>query len=236
MKKIEYLEHLKNELKKNNIADVDEIIGEYEQHFAFKLSDGFTEQEVAAKLGNVKFIAAQFESVKYGNEKNSAGNIVIKIALAFTAVFEAFLYLVFFAWSVVLGAAALAVAVIGAMLVTNQNFMGLLPNMPYGCALLFGICTLALALLLACAAYYCFAFTLQMIRASMRWHKNMVSGNPLPPLPLSPQFSGKVKRRLRTLMNWALIVFGVMFVLASVVSQALSGAIGFWHAWNWFVK
>jgi len=34
MKKNEYLAELKSELKKNNASDIDDIMLEYEQHFA----------------------------------------------------------------------------------------------------------------------------------------------------------------------------------------------------------
>ena len=58
MTKQEYLAQLKNELKHNDISDEDEILSEYEQHFAFKLADGFSEEEIAAKLGAPAQIAA----------------------------------------------------------------------------------------------------------------------------------------------------------------------------------
>ena len=52
MTKLEFLELLKKELNNNNVADCDEIVYEYEQHFAFKLKDGYSEEEISAKLGN----------------------------------------------------------------------------------------------------------------------------------------------------------------------------------------
>ncbi len=62
MTKNEFLSKLANELKRKNIADAAEIISEYEQHFAFKMADGFSEEEIAAKLGDPVIIASQFES------------------------------------------------------------------------------------------------------------------------------------------------------------------------------
>ena len=38
----EFLSKLSDELKKNNIADAADIVSEYEQHFAFKMADGFS--------------------------------------------------------------------------------------------------------------------------------------------------------------------------------------------------
>jgi len=41
MTRNEFLQKLADELRKNNITDIEEIISEYEQHFAFKMADGF---------------------------------------------------------------------------------------------------------------------------------------------------------------------------------------------------
>ena len=64
MTKNEYLSELRSELKKNNVIDMEDIVSEYEQHFAFKLADGYSEEEIAAKLGVPKTIAAQFDGAK----------------------------------------------------------------------------------------------------------------------------------------------------------------------------
>ena len=52
MTKHEFITRLTNELHKRNVADSADIVEEYEQHFAFKLVDGYSEEEIAAKLGN----------------------------------------------------------------------------------------------------------------------------------------------------------------------------------------
>ena len=62
MTKNEFLTQLMNELNKNDVADTADIISEYEQHFAFKIADGYSEAEIAAKLGTPVDLAAQFES------------------------------------------------------------------------------------------------------------------------------------------------------------------------------
>ena len=43
MKKHEFMERLANELRRRNVADSADVIEEYEQHFAFKLADGYSE-------------------------------------------------------------------------------------------------------------------------------------------------------------------------------------------------
>ena len=235
MKKNEFLDKLKIELKKNNVTDMDEIVSEYEQHFAFKLADGHTEEEIAAKLGAPEKIASQFDSEKAPKNNSASGKFLIKTGLFFAAIFETMFYILFLAWDIVLGAAALAFGAIGACLICNFNFESVIPYIPYRGALILGVSLAGLAVLFAVAAYYCFEFLRQMIRASIRWHKNTLSPDTLPPLPWNPQFEPKTKRKLRTVLLWALAVFGVCFVLAFIVLMLQAGTMGFWHHWNWFV-
>ncbi len=235
MTKIEYLQRLNAELSKNKIPDAEDIIGEYEQHFAFKLADGFSEEEIAAKWGTPEVIAAQFALEMSQANTARGGKTFIIIGLWFAAIIEAMIYVLFFAWGVVLFAASLASAATGAALIGRFNIAGLIPYMPYVSALIFGICFLSFAVFLAAGAYYYLANIKQMIKVTIRWHKNMISGNMLPSLPVNPQFSAKTKRKLRTVLSWSVAVFGATFVLGIVVAQIHSGALEFWHAWSWFL-
>ena len=49
MTKNEYLEELRKELKNNNISEIDDIIADYNEHFTFKMEEGFTEEEIVKK-------------------------------------------------------------------------------------------------------------------------------------------------------------------------------------------
>ena len=60
MNRNEFMTRFAEELRKRKISDADEIIEEYKQHFDFKSADGFSEEEVAAKLGDPSALAAQF--------------------------------------------------------------------------------------------------------------------------------------------------------------------------------
>ena len=42
MKKHEFMARLENELRRRNVADSADVIEEYEQHFAFRLADGYS--------------------------------------------------------------------------------------------------------------------------------------------------------------------------------------------------
>ena len=94
MTKIEFLEMLTTELKHNNVADAADIIEEYEQHFAFKLADGYSEEEIAAKLGNPKNIAAQYDSVP--KERSGSKKIITRIGLCVAGFFFGILFILLY--------------------------------------------------------------------------------------------------------------------------------------------
>ena len=48
MRRNEFIETLKENLERNGVRDTGDIIEEYEEHFAFKLADGYSEEEIAA--------------------------------------------------------------------------------------------------------------------------------------------------------------------------------------------
>ena len=59
MTKLEFMTQLERALKKHGAADCEDIMEEYGQHFAFKLADGYSEEEIAAKLGAPEELARQ---------------------------------------------------------------------------------------------------------------------------------------------------------------------------------
>lgn len=72
MTKTEFMTRLEHELRRRNVADAADVMEEYEQHFAFKLADGYSEEEIAAKLGTPEELAAQFEALPGGTPRRSA--------------------------------------------------------------------------------------------------------------------------------------------------------------------
>lgn len=69
MTRNEFVTQLTAELHKRNVAA--DVVEEYQQHFAFKLADGYSE-EIAARLGDPVALAAQFGAVEAGERRHSA--------------------------------------------------------------------------------------------------------------------------------------------------------------------
>lgn len=205
MTKHEFMARLASELRKRNIADAADVIEEYEQHFAFKLADGYAEEEIAAKLGSPEELAAQFESTDTA-KKVGGGRAVLR------------------------GAGGLPAGRMehcrsdprDAVLVRRDPGAQLCGA--YGAArgrlrLLRGV----------------FAAARPLLRRSQHNALASASGEAaLPALAINPQFSAKTRRRLRAAALISLALFAACFVLSYVVCALSAGSLQFWHAWGWF--
>jgi len=237
MTKNEFLLRLSDALRKRHVPDYSDIVGEYEQHFAFKTADGFSEEEIAAKLGSPEDLAAQFEGG--GEEKRQTGRkTVTLVGLVFSDIFAGFFFAFLFAWETVVAAFSVCSAVIGACLLAGRSPWALIPPLPFGCAVVFGISLAALAVFSAAGCVYFALFIRQLMRSYGRFHKNTLAsasgGAVLPPLSAFPRLSPQANRRIRTVALAALTLFAVCFVLGIIVSMIAAGALEFWHAWGWF--
>lgn len=236
MTRNEYLSRLHDALLERRVADVADIIGEYSDHFNFKLADGFSEEEIAARLGAPEALAAQFEPGAV--QPKGAGKVPAVIALCFADLVVVCFFVLLFAWALVLAAFAICCIVIASYLLVGANLHGLIPPTPYWCGAVFAVSLLALAEMSLIGCVYYTAFVRQLLRSYLRWHHNAIaaaSGAPvLPSLGIHPQLPAQRNRRLRTIALIALAVFVVSFVLGMIASMLSSGALEFWHAWGWF--
>lgn len=237
MNQNEFLGELSKWLYLKKVADVDDIVLEYQQHFRLKLADGYSEEEIAAKLGNPKELANQFEAGRLQNTgyKNSA---VIMAGMIFVDIFAFLLGVLSIAWVIVLGAATIASGVTSICLVLQIDVYRLIPSMPYVSRFLFFVALLALAVLFALATIYCFLFIRQLIRCYIRWRHNVIAsmkgGVILPPLPFYPCIEKKARRHMRNTALVATIVLGTGAVSAYILSSILADSLEFWHVWHWF--
>ena len=155
MTKNEFLVSFQKELQKRHIPDWEEVLSEYEQHFALKQADGFIEEEIAAKLGAPAELAAQFEAADEGDKTASRPAAhLIRFGVGAMDVLAALGLIVLAAWLAVMAAFTAVCAVSGVCLIFGWNVAGLLPSMPRLCAVLAGLMLLALCGLSAVGTVY----------------------------------------------------------------------------------
>ena len=85
MNKNKYLEELSRLLRKLPKEDRNDIISDYEEHFAIGLEKGRTEEEISKALGNPKNVAKQIKAdhiIKKAEDKPSVGGMIEAILAA----------------------------------------------------------------------------------------------------------------------------------------------------------
>lgn len=237
MTKNEFLSQLASELNKRKIPDAADIISEYEQHFDFKMADGFSEEEISSKLGDPVYIVLQFASVA-DNKKYTGKKAVTVLGLSFADFFAGITFVLLIAWATVMVLSALAFAVIAVALVMKANIYSLIPPMPYFPAGVFGAAFAALAVLSAAGCVYFILFVRQLMHSYGRFHYNVLAAASdkaiLPRLPIHPHLAPQNSRRIRTAALISAVVFAVLAITGFVVSVFYAGALEFWHVWGWF--
>lgn len=240
MNKLEFIDVLTKSLQENNIADIDDIVSEYEEHFRFKMQDGYSEEEIALKLGDPQMLAKQFGPGIKTTGKSKGRRLLIAIALAFSDISVVMFFIILLTWAVSMAVVTVSFTALGICLVADINVYGLIPEMPYLSAIIFSVCLFSLTILSAAGTVYCFSFIRQLMLSYIRFHKNAMSvssGGPVyPPLARHPRLNDKARRVIRSITLIALIIFAFSFIIGFVVSVYSAGVLGFWHEWNWFVK
>ncbi len=236
MTKHDFLTALTNALKERQIPDAAEIVGEYDEHFSFRLADGFTEEEIAARLGAPEEIAAQYEGGEAAPARADAW--LVRAGFCVLDLFAGIFFLVLLACGLVLAAAALTSGAIAVCLVGGLNPFALIPPMPYWCGVMFGLALAALAVLSAAGCVYYGAFIRQLARCFVRFQHNALAaaaGRPVrPAVAARPSMPRRTARRLYLLTMISLTVFMACLVLGYLAAALSAGSPAFWHAFGWF--
>ena len=182
MTKSQFLQSLETELKSRRLPDAGEILEEYEQHFTFKLADGYTEQEIARKLGSPFEIAAQFGSQSPKREA-PGGRSAIIAGLCLASVPTAGFFLLLAGWGIIVACFSLVSLAVAACLLGGISPWGLIPAMPGGIAAVYGIAMAALSILSASGCVYFAALFRQLVLACARCFKNAGFNRSAPAAP-----------------------------------------------------
>lgn len=237
MTKNDYLSRLADALKAAGIADIDDILSEYEDHFAFKLADGYSEAEIAHKLGDPALLAAQFEDGETSG-RAGGGKFIRLFGLAVSDLFAGLSFGLLWLWGIIMLAATVVFAGLALGLLFGLKIEPIIPPMPYWTGAMFGLSFIALAVLTAVGTSYFVLYLRQAMRWYGRFHANAraaTSGRKLrPPVTLYPRLAAPLRRRLRRVGLISLAAFAICFVLTLLAAVFSAQALEFWHHWRWF--
>jgi hypothetical protein len=160
--------------------------------------------------------------------------------LVFTDVFAGMFFTLLFACTAVLAAFSLACAAAGVCLIGGFNPYSLLPVMPYWCGAVIAGALISLSVLAFVGLIYLVLADNQLVRAYLRYHHNQLASYGgravLKPLACRHGLSLAASRGFTKAAFISLAVFAVFLASGYVACTVSAGSLGFWHAWNWFVK
>ena len=239
MTKNEFIAALEKHLRQQGVSEIEDILQEYEDHFAFKGRDGYTQEEIARKLGAPQAIASQYAAGGAPAKQNLFLKLIVGTGLFFTDIVSFAFLIALYAFSAVLAAFAVANLALAVSYAFGLNPYGILPPMPVHCALAAAGMLLGLTALSALCVYFWSALVNQLMKKYLRFRKNFMAavtgGARQLPYPVRLQTPPKVWRTLRRVLLISLCVFVFGFVVFYGVCAISAGSLGWWHAWNWFV-
>lgn len=129
MTRKEYIDQLRQALERHKIRDLEEVISDYEEHFAHGMKSGQTESQISEKLGSPWTIAKAYEAESLIEKIKSTGAqprwVPTLQALGRLLIIAPFNFLVFFipgvlifaglvtGWSLVLAVGSVCFAIMG---------------------------------------------------------------------------------------------------------------------------
>lgn len=151
MTRDEFMDKLERELAARRVPEPEDILAEYRRHFEYKLADGYSEEETAARLGDPAELAAQFEPGEAesgsGRGGSAARSALTWTGLIFADMFVLSFFAVFASWVLAVACTALASGLVGLCLLIPFDLgpWVQLPELPYWCGVLHGLALLAQA-------------------------------------------------------------------------------------------
>lgn len=236
MNKEKFLSELKRELNEKGVHGVDEILTEYEEHFSYKLEEGWTEEEIAKKLSSPSEIAAEYSENGESGKSAVKGQGLNVFGVTMMSIPAAAIYCLMAACVAVLAGLSLCALALGFCLIFNINVAGFMPAFPTYLPMLFlGIACLSMCVLSAIGAIYAFLYVGQWRRCYVRWCGNLCGGVK-PSISKHPKISKKANGVMKLIVMISLIVFVAAFAIGYIVACAYAGSFEPWYVWNWFTK
>lgn len=225
-----YLNELTQLLKRQNTPDIDDIVAEYDAHFTYKTADGFTEEEVADKLGSPEQIAEQYLQAQTGSRRMGRG--VLKFGFGLLDFVLALLFTVLYGWVIALGAFAAASAAAGLGLMFQAGGLPAAPAVRSHPAWAGAHCARR-------ARRHCDRVQSPVcgtMGKGVSAFPEKLHQRRAPPGPgFHPAIPPRRRRRLRNTAIVSLTAFGVLFVASFIALCVYTGSFEFWHALRWFV-
>ena len=214
MTKDQFIETLRQGLKKHNISDVDDIIADYDDYFTQQLALGKSESDVAVRLGDIKSIIQDYTESGSSTKKKwfdlvTVGFVAIPMLIIMYGLLITFIGATIATW---------AISIYYLFRLDTLSFM---PTIPLGVHLIY---------VLLMISWLIFFFSLSVRLAATT--KSMTVQYIVKQAIRIGDYH--IKKIYIKLFNYSLITGCILFVLGYVISSIVAKNFQYWHVWNWF--
>lgn len=214
MTKDQFLETLKQGLKKHNIKDVDDIVSDYQDYFVQQLALGKSESDIAAKLGDIKGIIQDY--IESGTSAKKRWFDLVTVGFVAIPIL-----IIMYGLLVVFMGATLATWAIGIYYLFRLDTLSFMPEIPLGVHLLYVLLMLTWSI---------FFFSLSIRFAATT--KSMTTQYLVKQAIRIGDY--EIKKIYIKLFNCSLIIGLILFVVVYIISAIVAKDFQYWHVWNWF--
>ena len=179
-----------------------------------------------------------------GTEMNKNASLEVSakaLAVAghvFSNMLAGMFFVLLFACVAVMAVFSIASPSAGVCLIGGLSPYSLIPEIPYWCGAVFAFALVSLSALAAVGCVYSVFFVHALVCAYGRICRNQLAcvlgKAALPPLTSYLKLKPKTSRNLKRISLISAALFATCFVSGYFVCSISAGALGFWHAWNWF--
>lgn len=214
MNKEQFIDTLRQGLKKHNIKDVDDIITDYEDYYKEQLSLGKTETEISMKLGDLKSIISDYAESSSNSKKKwfdlvTVGFIAIPLLIILYGLLISFIGGALATWGI---------AIYYLFRLDSLNFM---PNIPAGVHFIYVVMMLSWSIFFFSLSIR-FAATIKSMTTQYVVKQAIRIGD------------YQIKNIYIKLFDYSLIIGSSLFVIGYIISALIAKDFQYWHVWGWF--
>lgn len=214
MNKQNFIETLKQGLKKHNIHDVDDIITDYEDYFNQQIALGKSESDIAIKLGDVKSIISDYAK----SQTKGRAKWFDLVTVGFVAIP---MLIILYGLLIIFGTTVIATWSLAIYYLFRLTTFSFIPYIPNGIHLVYILLFLVLSLFFFTLTVRCYATTKSMTMQYIVKQAIRIGDYHIKPIYIK-------------LFNISLIISLILFIIGYFLSAIVARDFQYWHVWEWF--
>lgn len=214
MNKEEFINALEKGLKKANISEIKDILGDYQEYFDRQLELGKKEADISRFIGDIDSIVSEYKSIEQ-QDKHSWFSMVGTTIVALP------LLIISYGVVILLFGAMIASWGIAVYYVFNLSSLAFMPSIPVFPMIFYVLFFIAFAVFFFSFGYRFFVTVLSMTKQYIVKQSIVI---------------GEYKKLIiyHKLFKYSFLIGSSLFLIAFIISIISAKSFEFWHTWQWF--